>query len=317
MITDKLLEIYKGNLFRRFDDILAYYFSLKDFPNLKAKPYEFKSSKGDTLRGNFYYYDGYKQNHIIVFEHGMGAGHNAYFREIELLAKKGYMVYSYDHTGCMNSDGKHSYGFLTSLADLDSCLNSLKKDYPGNKISVVGHSWGAFSTSNIAAFHPDVAHVIALAPFNSLSSILHQTFHGLLGFMYKHAYNLEASFNEKYAESSAVEALKNYKGHALIFHSKDDNVLNIKYHFNVIQKALSNHENIELVLLDKKRHNPNYTVDAVNYLNEFVKVRNKLLKEKKLETLEQREEFINSFNWWRMTEQDNDVWNKIFATLKK
>ena len=69
--------------------------------------------------------------------------------------------------------------------------------------------------------------------------------------------------------------------------------------------------------LDKKHHNPNYTVAAVNYLNEYVTVRNKFLKEKKLETLEQRKAFINSFDWWRMTEQDNDVWDKIFATLEK
>ena len=317
MIKDKLLEIYKSNLFKRFDDVFAYYFSTKDFPGLKSEFYEFKTLKGDTLRGNFYYYDGYKQNHIIVFDHGMGAGHTAYFREIELLAKNGYKVYSYDHTGCMNSDGPHSYGFLTSLADLDSCLSALKKEYPGNKISVIGHSWGGFSTSNIAAFHPDVAHVISLAPFISLSSILHQTFHGLLGFMYKHVYNFEASHNDKYATSSTMDALGNYNGYALIFHSKDDNVVNVNYHFNIIKKALSGKENIELVLVDKKYHNPNYTVDAVAYLNEFVKLKNKMLKDKKLQNQDEIDEFIDKFDWWKMTDQDPVVWDKILNTLKK
>ena len=317
MLKDKILEVYKGTIHRRFDDVLAYYFNSKDFPGLKETVYEFVSCKGDTLRGNFYYYDGYKENHIIVFDHGMGAGHNAYFREIELLAKNGYKVYSYDHTGCMNSDGEHANGFLTSLADLDSCLTALKKDFPGNKISVIGHSWGAFSTSNIAAFHADVAHVISLAPFNSLSSILHQTFHGLLGFMYKHVYEFEASIYPKYAKSSTIEALRNYQGHALIIHSKDDNVLNVKYHFNEIKKALNNKENIEFVLVNKKLHNPNYTVEAVCYLTKYIKLRNKLFREKKLETLEQRESFIKMFDWCKMTEQDSEVWNKILDVLNK
>ena len=317
MFSKKILEVYKSNLYKRFDGDIAYYFGIKDFPGLNATPYEFVTTKGDTLRGNFYYYDGYKENHIIVFDHGMGAGHSSYMREIELLAKNGYRVFSYDHTGCMKSDGKHSNGFLTSLADLDSCLTSLKTEYPGYKFSVIGHSWGAFSTSNIASYHDDVAHVISFAPFNSLSSILHQTFPGLLGFMYKHAYQLDATTYPEYAESSTVKALSNYKGRSLIFFSKDDNILNVKYHFDVIKKGLNNKENVELVLLENKLHNPNYTEGAVKYLVEFLKLRGKMLKEKKLETLEQQEEFIQMFDWWKMTEQDSQVWDKVFATLEK
>ena len=204
-----------------------------------------------------------------------------------------------------------------TIPTITPAIKSLKKDFPGNKISVIGHSWGAFSTSNIAAFHSDVSHVISLAPFNSLSSILHQTFSGLLGFMYKHVYEFEASMYPKYAQSSTIEALRNYQGHALIFHSKDDNVLNVKYHFNEIKKALNKKENLELFLVDKKLHNPNYTVEAVAYLKEYVKLRNKLLKIKKLETLEQREEFIMMFDWWKMTEQDSEVWDKILTVLEK
>lgn len=317
MLSDKFLEFYKQELFKRFDDSLSFYFTVDDFPGLNETPYEFKSFKGVTLRGNFYYYDNYRENHIVVFDHGMGAGYTAYFREIELLAKHGYMVYSYDHTGCMNSDGEHSEGFLTSLADLDSCITTLKEDYPGCKISVIGHSWGGFSTSNIVAFHPDIAHVISFAPFNSLSSILHQTFHGLMGFMYKHAYNLEASYNPEYADCSAVEALGNYPGYALIVHSKDDNVLNVKYHFNEIKKALETRDNIEFLLVDKKLHNPNYTTNAVSLLQEFIKEKTKVAKKYKTLTEEEHNMFINSFDWWSITEQDLDVWERVFDVLER
>ena len=317
MLKDTILNAYKSNLLKRFDGDFNFYFGPKDFPNLIVKPYEFISNKGDTLRGNFYCYDGHKENHLIVFDHGMGSGHTAYFREIELLASKGYMVYSYDHTGCMESDGKHANGFLTSLADLDSCLNAIKRDFPHYKISVVGHSWGGFSTSNIAAFHPDVLHVISLAPFISLEAIVGQTFSGLLGFMRKPVIELEASYNPEYVSANAIDALKNYQGHALIIHSKDDNVLNVKLHFDKLKKALYLKENINLVLVDKKAHNPNYTVEAVTLLKAFLKEKSKLMKKGLLDTKEAQEVFINKFDWWKITEQDNEIWNMILETLSK
>jgi dipeptidyl aminopeptidase/acylaminoacyl peptidase len=189
--------------------------------------------------------------------------------------------------------------------------------YPNHKFSVVGHSWGGFSTSNIANYHPDVAHVISFAPFISLSQILHQTFHGLLGGMYKHVYELECSYNGEYAESSAINALSNYKGHALIVHSKDDHVLKVKYHFNKIRKALKQSQNIEFLLVNKKRHNPNYTKEAVVLLDDFLKIKEQRIKEGKLTTKEEIDEFNNSFNWWKLTEQDPEIWNKVFEVLNK
>ena len=315
-MKEKILNIYKSNIHRRFDGEYNFYFSLNDFKNLKATPYEFKTPLGNTLRGNFYYYDNYKEGHIVVFDHGMGAGHTAYFREIELLASKGYKVFSYDHTGCMASDGLHSNGFLTSLADLDCCLNALKCDFPNNKFSVIGHSWGGFSTSNIAYYHPDVAHVISLAPFISLEAIVNQTFSGLLSFMRKSVMDLETSYYPDYATSSTIKALENYKGHALIIHSKDDNVLNIKLHFEKLKKVLSYKDNVNFIMVQNKRHNPNYTTDAVKLLASFVKERNNLLK-KGLLNKDTNEEFLKKFDWWKITEQDLDIWNMIFDVLNK
>lgn len=315
MLKDAILNAYKSNLLKRFDGDFNFYFGPQDFPGLNVKPYNFSSGKGVTLRGNFYYYENYKQDHLIVFDHGMGAGHTAYFREIELIASKGYIVYSYDHTGCMESDGKHSNGFLTSLADLDSCLKAIKADFPSYKISVIGHSWGGFSTSNIAKFHPDILHVISLAPFISLEAIVSQTFPGLLSFMRKPVIELEASYYPDYITANAIDALDNFKGNALIFHSKDDNVLNVKLHFNKLQKALYLKENIKFVLVDKKGHNPNYTTEAVKLLKAFLKEKSKLMKKGLLNTKEAQDEFINKFNWYKITEQDETVWKLIFETL--
>ena len=40
MLSKKILEVYKSNLYKRFDGDIAYYFSTKDFPDLNEIPYE-------------------------------------------------------------------------------------------------------------------------------------------------------------------------------------------------------------------------------------------------------------------------------------
>ena len=102
----------------------------------------------------------------------------------------------------------------------------------------------------------------------------------------------------------------------MIIHSKDDHILNYKLHFNKVKKALYLKENIEFVLVDKKRHNPNYTIKAVRLLDSYVKQRNKMLK-KGLLNKDNNLEFLSQFDWHMITEQDMDVWNLVFDTLNK
>ena len=91
----QILKAYSDFAFTRYDDCdTVFYFSAADFPGLKSEPYRFASSLGHELKGYFYYYDGCREDRLIVFDHGMGGGHAAYMKEIELLAKKGYLVFS-------------------------------------------------------------------------------------------------------------------------------------------------------------------------------------------------------------------------------
>ena len=157
---------YRSNLFIRNDNPNGiFYFSAADFPGLQAKNYDFQSQDGYALKGWFYYYDNPIPGRLVVFDHGMGNGHRAYLREIERLAKAGFLVYSYDHTGCMASGGESTNGFAQSLKDLDACIAAIKQEpaLQDRTISVVGHSWGGFSTMNIPALHPEITHEIGRA----------------------------------------------------------------------------------------------------------------------------------------------------------
>ena len=181
LFEKQIVNFVSGQLQVRQDNPHGiFYFSPEDFPGLRAYEYAFPSSQGHTLRGFFYCYDNPIPGRVLVFDHGMGNGHRAYMREIECLAKAGYLVFSYDHTGCMASGGANIGGFAQSLHDLDDCMKALKVEegLQGRTFSVMGHSWGGFSTMNIAALHPEITHVVSMSGFVSVRKMLEQLMGG-------------------------------------------------------------------------------------------------------------------------------------------
>lgn len=320
MIFEKQVEQAFGKAVRvRCDDMgTAYYFSADDFPGLKKEPYAFENQKGERLQGYFYHYDSPKPYRIVVFDHGMGGGHRSYMKEIECLAKKGYLVFAYDHTGCMESEGAHINGFTQSLADLHAALSVLEKDpsYSAYTFSVVGHSWGGYSTLNIAALHPEITHVVAISGFLSAEQMLRQTFGGIMKPYYRRMYAMERDANPDYFDYTAEKSLSDYRGKALVIHSADDRVVHIKSHFQILKKALGDRDNIRFLEVRGKGHNPNYTADAVRYKDAYLAELKREGKRGNLKSEESRRAFVAKFDWNRMTAQDDSVWSEIFTLLE-
>lgn len=320
-LEKKITDTYKGMLFSRCDDAGdVFYFSHADFEGLMAEPFEFIGQKGQTMRGSFYYYNEKSKDRLVIFDHGMGGGHRSYMREIECLTKHGYTVLAYDHTGCMESDGENTGGFSQSLADLDACICAVIKsgEYQCSDISVMGHSWGGFSTLNICAFHPELSHIVAISGFASVSRMLEQYFGGALLRKYiPSLYSMEKASNPGYADCDAISSLHRSRVKALIIHSKDDESVKGKYHFDRMMAALSDRPNTAFLSVDGKGHNPNYTKDAVRYKDKFFKKLTAARKKGKLTTPAAKESFKSSFDWYRMTEQDEIVWQAILEFLAK
>ena len=314
-LRKKLEEIYKGTLFARQDiKDEIFYFSSDDFEGLNKTEYSFKNKWGDNVRGYFYTYDGADPDRIVVFDHGLAIGHRSYFREVEVLAAHGYTVYTFDHTGCTESEGEGIHGFLGSLSDLDDCLKALKADFPAKSISVVGHSRGGFSTMNIPAYHSDLTHIVAISGFAEIKDMINQLIPSFAKKTREHIYQVEASELPDYVGASAVDTLKDTKVKTLIIHSADDSTVSMK-HYDKLHSALKNNQNISFLLIDGKNHNPHYTSDAVKYKDGFFKTYKKMKKKKLLVTKEQKEAFKASYDWYRMTAQDDAVWSEIFKHL--
>ena len=317
MIFEKqILNAYKGMMHTRCDDTqTVFYFSADDFDGLKKEPYSFKASAGHELKGYIYSYENPIKDRLIIFDHGFGGGHRAYMKEIEMLCRHGYAVLSYDHTGCMESGGKSPNGMAQSLCDLNDCLNSVKSNerFVGLDISVIGHSWGGFSTLNISVLHPEISHVVVISGFVAVEELVNSFFAGAMKGYRKAIMKLERESNPEFVSFNAIDSLKNSNAKALLIYSEDDQLVK-RNHYDMLKVGLSDKENVRFMLVSEKGHNPNYTTDAVKLLGEFGAARTKLLKNKKA-TNEDKERFVASFDWNAMTEQDEAVWNEIFEHL--
>jgi len=319
MIFSKAITgMYQKTFFGRVDaDGLVKYFSFEDFPGLHRESYIFKNNHGQKLQGWFYSYENPHHDRVVIFEHGYGGGHTAYMTEIARLAAHGYLVFAYDKSGCMESEGE-GHGFAQSIADLDACLHTLKADpsMDGVHFSVVGHSWGAYATMNIAALHPDITHLVAICGPLSVRKLIEQNFRGPLALFRKDIYALEQAANPRYAPLSAEESLLQTGAHTLLIYSEDDKTIDRRLHYDRLRDALIHRHNIRFLLVEGKNHNPNYTADAVRYLGEFSEALAEVRKQKKIEP-QVRHAFVRKWDWQRMTAQDDAVWAEIFETLDK
>ncbi|MBQ7012141.1 MAG: alpha/beta hydrolase [Clostridia bacterium] len=317
LFEKQVLAMYKGMMHVRCDDNgTAFYFSSEDFEGLHREPYVFTSSAGHKLRGYIYHYASPKAGRLVIFDHGFGGGHRSYMKEIERLCRHGFLVLAYDHTGCMESGGESPNGMAQSLSDLNDCINAVKSDarFEGMDISVIGHSWGGFSTMNISALHPEISHVVVLSGFVSVEELVKSYFGGIMKGYRRTIMALERSVNPRFVEFHGVQSLKNYSGKALLIYSENDKMC-AKVHYDILKAGLAGKENISFLLVKNKGHNPNYTEDAVAYLGEYVAAKTKLARKKHLESEEEKRAFVSSFDWNRMTAQDEDVWANILACL--
>ena len=315
----KIAEAYRATAYTRCDDDgTARYFSAADFEGLSCHHYPFSAKAGHKLSGYIYSYDGAKENRLIVFDHGFGGGHRSYMKEIEMLARAGFTVFAYDHTGCMESGGENTNGMAQSLSDLDSALCEIKASgrFSGYEISVVGHSWGGFSTLNISALHPDIKSIVAISGFISVKKLIETNFPGILRPYRKAIMEIEREANPYYSEFDARESLKKSKCAALLIYSENDKLCK-KIHYDLLLEALSDRPETEFILVKDKGHNPNYTKEAVQLLSEFASARAKAIKSESLKTNEEKEAFLLKFDFDKMTEQDAEVFEKIIEFLNK
>ena len=312
--------IYHKLFIHRYDDNgYIKYFTAADFAGLEAKPVEFTSG-GNTLRGFFYGYPGARADELVIFCHGIGGGHRSYMVEIDRICRAGYPVFAYDNTGCFASEGADIGCMSRSLADLDSAVNYLKTEgifSSCKNVYAVGHSWGGFAVGNIPRYHNDIKKIVVISGFLSVEGLLSSAMNGVRvpgeQGLIKKLMEFERDAAPKYCDAYLPGAVKLGTAKYLFAQSTDDAMVPFEPNTGLLRSICP--EQTYLVYHDRA-HNPNYTPDAVAYMQQTFGRFNKLNRAGRLPTLEKKKAFFADTDWRRMTAQDEEFWEKAFDFLE-
>lgn len=284
------------------------YLTANDF-NLQTQPLQVDYRR-DSLYSQIYSVKPLSDcSAVVIFQHGFGAGSSSYTTEIAALAKQGYAVVATDSYGCNNSIGKKAIGFYAGAEAVIATYIGVKrvKELQGKKIVLVGHSWGAYAVC-CAAKKIKVDGVVALSAFNApaqclcdqLKSISSNLGKMLAVLLHPYFYLLNTLIFGGSGNTKGAKALKKSGVKSLVIHGQNDRVVRLKHSI----AANVNCENVNVQVLEDKKHNPYNTVNAESKLAELTAYNG------------EDEEFYTNFDWSAATEEDDSVMQKIFAFIE-
>ena len=299
------------------------YFTADDFEELESKKMEFKSNKGQILRGFIYTNKNIKEyKGIVVFVHGMGAGHLSYTTEINTLAKAGFMVISYDNTGTCTSEGKNLKGFFQSVIDLKYALRYINEDENLNKYKIVliGHSWGAYAVCQELQYDPKVKAVVAMSGFNNSSQIICDSIKDMTkkNFIFLKPFITILNFITfgKASIQNTVDILKKTEIPVLILQGDSDT--SVVMSNSLVSKDLDGNDNIKTIIYKDKNHNVYQTLESEKYVTDtFSEIRNIGKKYKGKIPKEECERLYGNIDYKKITEEDKEVMDTIIKFLEE
>ncbi|MCR5456613.1 MAG: alpha/beta fold hydrolase [Clostridiales bacterium] len=301
---------YKKNFLHRYDkDGAIPYYSAEDFPGLVCERELFNNSADVQIQYFIYHYDNYEKNKLILFCPGMGPGHTAYLSEINTLCKAGYRILTLDYTGCGESGGEKMTSVNAPTRDAIELLDLLK---PQEEIIPIGHSLGGYTALNVVHLREDIKRAVIISGFVSISD-------EMMGFaklrlLANSVKSFEKKLDPKYGSVDNSKYLSTTTDKLLWIHSTDDPMVNYKYNAGQVLKC--NNPNVRLITCENKKHNPQYTLESLTLMNEWIGEYNRLINEKQLETLEARKAFFADKSIARITEQDPKVYDEILGFIR-
>lgn len=274
-------------------------FNLEDYPDMKGERFELISN-GLLLRGYKYFIDKKNIKAVIIFHHGMGAGHNAYEELIHNCVKHGYLVYAYDNACCGDSEGEGWWNFASSLIDQENFFRWFEndEDQKGHKRIVMGHSWGGFTAINGLRYQVDK--IVAISAFNDIVSLLTETIKPLkimtplLKGMQKHYYG-------EYGNANCYKLLQSSNIPVLLIHGEYDDAVNYQKNFLRWKNKLAAKKNITFYTVKERYHQPYTTKESQMYYRYLVGLIN-----------EGKTDNFPEVDYHLLLEQDFEVLNIIF-----
>ena len=298
-------KVYIEKFVCRYDkEIGVPYYSYTDFKGLKQEAYTFNNSKGIEIHYFFYYYDNYKEDKIVLFLPGLGPGHASYFREIDTLAKLGYKVLTLDYRGCGESKGPYLGSLNAPTRDTIDLLNLLNLD---KQIILIGHSLGGFTALKVASLRKEITKVVVMSPIVTIRPMIFSA--SKSKFITHFVLKYERKVEKEYDKIDLPNYLGSTEDNILFIQSTDDPMVPYETSLKVAEDA--HNPCIQTIKLNNRKHNPNYTESAINYMNEVFGAFTRQLNDKKISNDEERIAYFKDVSIDRLTEQDEKLFDKI------
>ena len=244
------------------------YFSGDDY-RVESTPFSFQS-KGLNLYGRRYFMGKGPYKGVLVFFHGFGAGHTAYVQEICHFAKKGYLVYAYDASGSMMSEGFSAGRFSRGFLDQKAFFAFLDKEEMAQGLPrfAAGHSMGGYIAFGAMKPEYNVTKIISISGPISLQKVLEKQEKSLAKFPSIVGKALRIMGKEDEAVEP-LEILRLYKGKLLYVQGELDQVVPKEENYDVLLRLFSEDPKVRLILVQKAFHNPYWSRDAEAYSKEI------------------------------------------------
>ncbi len=311
LVTLLIVYIAHHNKFKnRFTpNPLITYYNEKEF-DCNRRDASFKI-KNDTIKGCFITPNKkYDDTKIIIYCHGIDSPKEAYMQDISVIANGGFEVFGFDYIGVNESEGKSVGGLASGLKSVDYAIKFIHNEYPDKDIYVIGHSWGAWNTINSVKYNPFVKKICAIAPFITINSVAQLLMPPKFKFLALNTEIVEGFKYGKYAFANSIKSLNQYEGKALIIHSRDDGMVPFNASTKILEDKFKDNERYKFLILDGKKHNPQYTYESLRKTNEiFMKL--KELKEEEMIS------FMKGVNFHELGQLDMDIMNQIIDFFKE
>lgn len=154
-------------------------FGRGEYPTYPTADYFYDHYKNAYPRRNVSFYSGknrlqgyiYGEENtkgLLVFVHGISAGHESYMKSIIWMVDAGWRVFAYDATGSCTSEGWGTTGLVQSALDVNAALTYIESDETLNylPICLMGHSWGGYGVAAGLYFDHDVKACASLSGYS-------------------------------------------------------------------------------------------------------------------------------------------------------
>ena len=266
IILDSILDkVYKKAFPVRHDGNPALRYPSPTYYGMKESRFTFLSGKNRLV--GYRYSNGDTPKAVLLFFHGATAGHRAYTTEIVSLCKEGFLVYAYDYTGCMMSEGKDCNGMGQPLLDQEAFFRFFEDDpiAKGLDCYAIGHSWGGFCALACLQERYDVKKVVCLAGFNSVADM---SSHGYKKHRERIKKIIQGYLKRKYGpigNFDGLELMKKTDREVLCVAGDYDDVVDYNHFFKRYEAEASSNPHIHFLSVKNRGHQCYWTADAQTY----------------------------------------------------